>query len=233
MFDFVKIKSKIDEKKKTISVYPSFQVKRSDDLMTKGKAFYAIWDEEAGLWSLDENRACYLIDREIDIYAQEIHENKPEYDIHPMKLLDYKSRQYTEWQSYCKAIPDQFVQLDSDITFMNDETRKEDYRSKRLNYVFKEEPTPNYDELISTLYDVDERQKIEWAIGSIIAGDSKTIQKFYVFYGEPGSGKSTVLTIIKKLFNGYTATFDAKAVGNPLAAFALEPFKNIHCSWER
>lgn len=226
MFDFVKIKSKIDDKKKVISVYPSFQVRRSDDLMTKGRAFYAIWDEDVGLWSLDENRACELIDREIDIYAQEIHERKPEYDIHTMKLLDYKSRQYTEWQSYCKAIPDRYVQLDSDITFLNDNVEKEDHRSKKLNYIFEEQPTPNYDELISTLYDEDERQKIEWAIGSIVAGDSKDIQKFYVFYGEPGSGKSTILRIIKKLFNGYTTTFDARAVGNPLAAFALEPFKN-------
>lgn len=226
MFDFVKVRSKIDEKKKVISVYPAFQVKQSEDLMTKGKTFYAIWDEENGLWSLDENRACYLIDREIDIYAQEIHEKKPDYDIHELKLLDYKSRQYAEWQSYCKAIPDHFMQLDSDITFLRDDTGKEDYRSKRLNYIMEDAPTPNYDELISTLYDEEERRKIEWAIGSVIAGDSKRIQKFYVFYGEPGSGKSTILTVIKKLFEGYTATFDAKAVGNPLAAFALEPFRN-------
>ena len=226
MLDFVKIRSKIDDKKKTVSVYPAFQVIHSDDLMIKGKTFYAIWDDENNIWSLDEKRACDLIDKEIDIYAQEIHERKPDYDIHTMKLLDYKSRQYTEWQSYCKAIPDEYKQLDNDITFLNDLTGKEDYRSKRVNYIMENVPTPNYDELISTLYDEDERRKIEWAIGSIISGDGKNIQKFYVFYGEPGSGKSTILKIIKKLFEGYTATFDAKAIGNPLAAFALEPFKN-------
>lgn len=226
MFDFVKIRSKIDDKKKTISVYPAFQVKHSDDLMIKGKAFYAIWDDENNIWCLDERRACYLIDKEIDIYAQEIHERKPDYEINTMKLLDYKSRQYTEWQSYCKALPDEYRQLDNNITFLNDITGKDDYRSKRVNYNMEKMPTPNYDELISTLYDEDERRKIEWAIGSIIAGDSKDIQKFYVFYGEPGSGKSTILKVIKKLFSGYTTTFDAKAIGNPLAAFALEPFKN-------
>ena len=226
MLDFVKIKSKIDDKKKTITVYPAFQVKKSDDLMTKGKAFYAIWDDDAGLWSLDERRACYLIDREIDEYAEAMHERKPDYDINTMKMFDYKSRQYTEWQSYCKAIPDQFKLLDSDITFRDDLTGKEDYRSKKVNYILEDVPTPNYDELISTLYDEDERMKIEWMIGSVIAGDSKTIQKFYVFYGEPGSGKSTVLQIIEKLFSGYCATFDARAIGNPNAAFALEPFKD-------
>ena len=143
-----------------------------------------------------------------------------------MKLLDYKSRQFAEWQSYCKAIPDNFKFLDSDVTFLNDEVHKEDYRSKRLNYVLDAVDIPNYDELISTLYSEEERQKIEWAIGSIIAGDAKEIQKFYVFYGEPGSGKSTVLKIIKKLFDGYCTTFDAAAIGNMNSAFALEPFKN-------
>ena len=56
---------------------------------------------------------------------------------------------------------------------------------------------------MSTLYSPPERAKIEWAIGSIIAGDSKKIQKFLVFYGPPGTGKSTVLNIIQKLFEGY------------------------------
>ena len=226
MFDFVKIRHKIDEKKKTISVYPAFQVIRSKDFMTKGKVFYAIWDEDKSLWCLDETRACMLIDQEMQEYANEIYSRKPDYDVNIMKLLDYKSRQYTEWQSYCKAIPDNFTQLDNEITFLNDDVRKEDYRSKRVNYDMTDIPTPNYDELISTLYDEEERQKIEWAVGSIISGDSKDIQKFYVLYGEPGSGKSTILRVIKKLFDGYTAPFDAKAVGNPMSTFALEPFKN-------
>lgn len=226
MFDFVNIKTKRDDKKKTISIYPSFLVRKSKDLMTKGKTFYAIWDEEEGLWSTEETRACELIDKEIDIKAEEMRELRPDYDIHSMKLLDYKSRQYTEWQSYCKAIPDNFKFLDSDITFLNDKVKKEDYRSKRLGYELCSTDISNYNELMDTLYDEDERQKIEWAIGSVISGDSKDIQKFYVFYGEPGSGKSTVLKIIKKLFDGYCTTFDAKAVGNANSVFALEPFKN-------
>ena len=226
MFDFVKIRSKVDDKKETISIYPSFQVMRSKDLMIKGKTFYAIWDEEFGMWSTDETRACELIDKEIEVCSEEMHKKKPDYDIHKMKLMEFKTRQYTEWQSYCKSMTDNYKQLDNNITFLNDRVIKDDYRSKKVNYIMEDSPTPNYDELMSTLYDDDERQKLEWAIGSIISGDSKTIQKFYVLYGEPGSGKSTVLRVIKKLFDGYTATFDAKAIGNPLSTFALEPFKD-------
>lgn len=227
MFDFVTIEKKIDKKKGTAVVYPSFLVKKSKDLMTKGKSFYAIWDEEAGLWSKDENRACELIDKLIDEEAEALHERMPDIDISKQKLARYNSKRLVEFQGYCKAIPDNYKQLDSNVTFLNDKVGKDDYRSIKLDYRFEECPIPNYEELISTLYSEEERQKIEWAIGSIIAGDSKTIQKFYVFYGEPGSGKSTILKIIgKKLFKGYTTTFYAAALGSSQSAFALEPFKD-------
>src|SRR5699024_3212913 len=71
----------------------------------------------------------------------------------------------------------------------------------------------------------EERAKIEWAIGSIIEGDSKHIQKFLVFYGPAGSGKSTVLNIIQKLFAGYSVMFDAKALGSNNNQFSMEAFK--------
>ena len=80
--------------------------------------------------------------------------------------------------------------------------------------------------MISTLYDEDERHKIEWAIGSIVTGDSKKLQKFMVFYGEAGTGKSTILNVIQQLFEGYHTVFDAKALGSSNNAFALEAFKS-------
>ncbi len=226
MFDFVTIEKKIDKKKGCAVLYPSFLIMKSKDLMTKGKSFYAIWDEEYGMWSKSETRAAFLIDDLIRIEAEEFQELHPDLIVSTQTLLRYNSKRMTEFQGYCKTLEDNYEELDSDVTFMGDKVTKEDYRSIRLGYPLIEAPYANYDELMSTLYDVDERQKIEWAIGSIISGDSKDIQKFYVFYGEPGSGKSTVLKIIKKLFNGYCATFDAKAVGSSGSAFALEPFKD-------
>lgn len=46
-----------------------------------------------------------------------------------------------------------------------------------------------------------------------------------VLYGPPGSGKSTVLNIIQKLFTGYYAAFDSQALGSASNAFSLEAFK--------
>ncbi len=226
MFDFVSINTKVDDKKKTILVYPSFLVVNSKDLMIKGKSFYAIWDEEIGLWSTDERRACKLIDKEVKKVYEEVKASRADHKVTMSLLQNYDSRRYTNWQNYCKALPDDYKQLDEDVTFLSDKVRKEDYRSKRLPYDMNDIPIPNYDELMSTLYSDDERQKIEWAIGSIIAGDSKKIQKFYVLYGAPGTGKSTVLNIIQKIFIGYTGVFNSKSVGNASAAFALEPFKD-------
>ncbi len=220
------LKTKIDDKKKVITIYPDYNCKKSKDLMTKGKSFYAIWDENIGLWSTNEDDVIDTIDSAIRNKAEELREKKPDYDVVTRTLHGFKSRELKEWQSYCNTIQDNYVELDTKVAFANDNITKEDYVSKRLPYAIENMPTPNWDELVSTLYSEDERRKIEWAIGSIIAGDSKDIQKFYVFYGAPGSGKSTILKIIKKLFEGYTATFDAKAIGNPNATFALEPFKN-------
>ena len=51
--DFYRIKER-SVKKGLVEIYPDFRICRSKDLMVRGKAFYAIWDEEAGLWSTDE-----------------------------------------------------------------------------------------------------------------------------------------------------------------------------------
>jgi hypothetical protein len=76
------------------------------------------------------------------------------------------------------------------------------------------------------LYAPEERAKIEWSIGAVVSGDSKKIQKFLVLYGPAGTGKSTVLNIIQKLFDGYTTSFEAKALGSNNGSFATEIFGN-------
>ena len=75
-----------------------------------------------------------------------------------------------------------------------------------------------------TLEEFLERHKLEWAIGSIVSGESKNLQKFMVLYGAAGTGKSTILNIIQMLFEGYYTVFDAKSLGSANSSFALEPF---------
>ena len=57
--------------KKGVEIYPKFIIKNSSDLMIRGGDFYAIWIEEKGLWSTDEQDAIRLIDKELEAYAEE------------------------------------------------------------------------------------------------------------------------------------------------------------------
>ena len=216
--DFVKIKR--DNKKNTI--YPDFLVTREiKDLMVRGGAFYAIWDEEKGLWSKDEYDVQRLVDRELREY-NEMYNN----EYHISSLEDNSSKEWNNYKLYIKRMPDNYSELDRKIIFGNTDCSKNDFASYRLPYNIVDQPIPNYTKLMETLYDPDEREKIEWAIGAIISGDSKRIQKFIVFYGEPGSGKSTVMNIIQMLFEGYYSVFEAKSLASSNNSFALEEFKN-------
>ena len=224
MIDFLKISTR-SPKKDVVEIYPKFIVGKSSDLMIRGGDFYAIWIEELGLWSTDEQDALRLIDQELEKYYKE---NKHRYEgtVRVMYLWDSDSGMIDKWHKYCqKQMRDSFHMLDENLIFSNTETNKKDYASKRLNYPLEPGDISAYEKLISTLYSEEERQKIEWAIGSIISGDSKHIQKFMVLYGAAGTGKSTILNIIQQLFEGYYSVFDAKALGSSSNSFALEAFK--------
>lgn len=225
MIDFLMISTR-STKRGVIEIYPKFIIKKSSDLMIRGGDFYAIWLEDRGLWSTDEQDALQLIDRELDRYAEE---NRKNFDssVKVLHMWDSESGMIDSWHKYCqKQMRDSFHMLDEKLIFSNTPTNKKDYASKKLKYPLEEGTINAYDNLMSTLYSETEREKIEWAIGSIVCGDSKKLQKFMVLYGAAGTGKSTVLNIIQQLFDGYYSVFDAKALGSSSNSFALEAFKS-------
>lgn len=214
-------------KRGTIEIYPKFIVKSSSDLMTRGGDFYAIWDESKGLWSTSEEVAINLIDKELDTYAKEHASSFGDNQVKVLHLWDADSCMIDRWHKYVqKQCWDNYHNLDEKIIFSNFETKKDDYASKKLSYPLQPGDCKAYEELVSTLYSAEERKKIEWAIGSIVCGESKYLQKFLVMYGSAGTGKSTILNIIQDLFAGYYCVFDAKALGSNSNSFALESFKS-------
>lgn len=223
MIDFLFIARRTG-KHGVIEIYPKLIIKHSKDLMIRGGDFYAIWLQERGLWSTDEQDALQLIDRELDSYADA---HKADFDNYRvLHMWDAESGMIDIWHRYCqRQMRDSFVMLDEKLIFSNTDVKKEDYASKRLPYPLEQGSIKAWNELMSVLYAPDERMKIEWAIGAIVNGDSKKIQKFMVMYGAPGTGKSTVINIIQKLFAGYYSAFDAKVLGSSSNAFALEAFK--------
>ena len=225
MIDFLMISTR-STKRGVIEIYPKFIIKPSSDLMIRGGDFYAIWIEERGLWSTDEQDALQIIDRELDRYAEE---NRQRFDsnIKVLHMWDAESGMIDRWHKYCqKQMRDSFHMLDEELIFSNTTTTKKNYASKRLSYPLEKCDISAYNKLMSTLYSPDERRKIEWSIGSIVSGDSKKLQKFLVLYGAAGTGKSTVLNIVQQLFEGYYSVFDAKSLGSSSNSFALEAFKS-------
>ena len=226
MLDFLIISTRAS--KNGVEIFPTFKLyPKSQDLMIRGGDFYAVWIESKGLWSTNEDDALSLIDSELTKYADEYRLKDPEAILRVQYTWDSNSGSIDRWHKYCqKQKRDSFEMLDESIIFANTETNKKNYASKKLPYSLEKGNIDNYNKLISTLYDEEERHKIEWAIGSIIQGDSKFIQKFLVFYGAAGTGKSTILNIIQKLFDGYYSVFDAKALGSSSNSFALEAFRS-------
>ncbi len=224
MIDFLMISTR-SKTRGVIEIYPKFIIKRSSDLMIRGGDFYAIWIEERGLWSTDEQDALQLIDRELDKYAAE-HKSSFDAQVRVLHMWDAESGMIDSWHKYCqKQMRDNFHMLDEKLIFSNSGTNKTDYASKRLNYPLEQGDYSSWEKLISTLYIPEERHKIEWAIGAIVSGDSRWLQKFMVLYGSAGTGKSTILNIIQTLFEGYYSVFDARALGSSSNSFALEAFK--------
>lgn len=223
--DFVKIEWRWGPKKGDPRIiYPKFVAKQSKDLMIQGGDFYAVWDEENQRWTKDQNDVVDMIDRAMEKYKSDHPELAP---ANVAYMWDTDSGSIDKWLKYVKKqMRDNFHQLDEKLIFADSVPKREDYSTKHLGYSLEDGPCPAWDELVGTLYSPPERHKIEWAIGSIISGDSKWIQKFLVFYGDAGTGKSTILNVIQKLFEGYWEAFDAKAIGSANSDFALEAFKS-------
>lgn len=206
-----------------VEVVPEFFVTRSKDLMVRAKGFYAIWDEDRTVWSTDEYDVQRLVDKELLEYRE--NEIPGDVDVVIRFLRNFSTKSWSQFRDYMRDISDNYHTLDDTLTFKNSEVKRDDYVSKRLSYPLEEGTTSAWDELTSTILDEEERQKIEWAIGSIVSGDSKKIQKFVVLFGEAGGGKSTILNVIQKLFEGYYTTFDAKALTENSNSFSTEAFK--------
>lgn len=224
MLDFLEIGIGYDQKNKTQTIYPDFKVIRSNDIMVSDGKFVAIWDADNNVWSKDEYRAIDIIDELLLKKLNEMHD--PErYKV--MYLRDASNGYINKWKALVeKQLPDNFKYLDRDITYFDTKTKRGDYRSMRLDYSLEEGEPEAWNTLTNVLYATDDKHKLEWMIGSVVAGKSKKIQKAAVLYGDSGTGKSTVLNVIQEMFKGYWASFSAEKMGSASASFALEPLKD-------
>lgn len=223
--DFFKIRERA-AKSGVIEIFPDFTVGLHQDLMIRGHAFYAIFDKETGLWSTNEADVQRLVDKDLYEYYEKRSKEIVGNNISVKYMSNYSSNSWAAYRKYLRDSFDNYVPLDSKLIFSNQKFDKNDYASKQLPYPLEAGDYSAWDELVGTLYSPDERQKIEWAIGAIVSGDSKKIDKFLVLYGSPGSGKGTILDVITKLFDGYYAIFEAQSLGSRTSEFGTAAFKD-------
>ena len=111
-----------------VEVYPHFDTRKSRDLMVKGGDFYAIWNEEEGLWSTDQDTVINLIDKALDEYKAK---NPLPGNVYITKYMrDSDSGSIDKWKKYVKQqLPtNRFHQLNQKVIFANSPVNKKDYQ---------------------------------------------------------------------------------------------------------
>lgn len=214
-------------KKGMLELSPDFLAGSHKDLMTRGGDFYAIWDQERNTWSTNEDDVIRLVDRELRKYRDEHIDDFGDTALIVKYMVNCKTGVIDQFHKYVqKQLRENATPLDSKLIFSNMTPVREDYSSKSLPYPLEKGNCPAWNELIGTLYSPEEAHKIEWAIGAIVTGESKKIQKCVVLYGPPGTGKSTIINVVQKLFEGYCKPFDAQKLGSRNNQFHLEDLQS-------
>jgi hypothetical protein len=188
--------------------------------MIRDGSFVAIWNPKTELWSKSEFDVIDIIDGDVHNYI----ETSDFQNLVPRLCRRDDDGVWKKYRLWSKNMVDTDHPLDRTPVFANTPIRKEDHVSYRLPYTLEDGIPVNWTKLVDTLYDPSERQKIEWMIGAVLTGKCRTIDKFLVFYGDPGSGKSTILNVMQKLFGDFCVPFDSEALAQRNNSFALIAF---------
>ena len=209
MLDFYKIEvlpQTSNNRKSDYIIGVDFLYGRNKNIICKGGDMYAFWHK--GRWNTDVYDLMSLVDADIEKKAQAVEKQYPGASICLSKMQSNKSNVMRSFKDYTKMSPQSDIQFNTHILFSEDVMIKEDYATTQLDYTPSPGVTAAFDEMINTLYDPVEQEKILWFMGAVLTNNMKYIQKFLYLYGGKGTGKGTIIKIFEMLFQGYSAPID-------------------------
>lgn len=207
--DFYKIRTKRfgNRAKQDYVVQPEFMY-ITDDLICKGGDLYGYWYD--GQWRSSLEFLIRHIDKEISEATDDFQNRHQDSEVIPKFMNEHGSSIMMDFRKYLKHMSESDVEFNTRIIFSDETPVREDYSTTQLSYTPTSGETPAFDEMFELLYEKDELTKILWFIGAVLTNNMHRIQKFLFLYGGKGSGKGTIITVIKKLFEGYYSGLDLR-----------------------
>lgn len=180
----------------------------SRDLVCKGGVVYSYWYDN--VWRTDTNDLIRIIDNDIKKYVREFKETRKDSVVDYRLMNSHSSSVMTKFREYTRNMPDSEIEFNQKIIFSNETPVREDYSTTQLSYTPEPGDTPAFDEMFGLLYDREELEKILWFVGAVLTNNMYKIQKFLFLYGGKGTGKGTVISLLRMLFEGYYTGIDLR-----------------------
>ena len=187
-------------------VMVDFVYGQNKDIVCKGGVMHAFWHD--GKWNCSEYDLMTIIDNDISKKVDDIKNTHPEAVVKGMYMNSNKTKVMKEFREYTKLSPQSDILFNRRILFANDKMKKSDYATTQLSYSPTPGECPAFDELSNVLYSPEELEKILWFMGALLTNNMLKIQKFLYLYGGKGTGKGTMISIFKMLFEDYWAPID-------------------------
>lgn len=207
--DFYKIKQNkfTSRAKQDVVVQPEFLF-IAKDIVCKGGKMHGFWYD--GRWRTDSDDLITIVDNHVLDETEDVQKKNQDYNVVPKLMNENGTGIYDDFLKYARNKNDSDVEFNTRIIFADEVPKREDYATTQLSYSPKEGPTPIFDEIFDLLYAPEELDKILWFIGASLTNNMHKIQKFLFLYGGKGSGKGTIISVIKMLFQGYYTGIDLK-----------------------
>lgn len=204
--DFYDLAIKESTRPPVSHIYPDFKYAYVKDLVAKGGSMYAFWNEDH--WETSLDAMVTKVDKHIYERVEAEKLKQPGKTIKGSYLNSNVTQLMKQFDQYVKLVTPSTAEFNTKIIFADAVVKRSDYATTQLNYTPMPGVTPAFDELLGLLYSSTELDKILWFMGALLTNNMANIQKFMYLYGSKGSGKGTVLKIIKMMFEGYYSPID-------------------------